>query len=228
MRTLSRARRMTKTDKRAAASSLDRDMQSVALWRRVREITSSIAVDPRLGTRLGRMFLISDPEPIDELLFEAGMRYSQLLFTYDRLVLGKIPQAQAQNLARQRGLSLSEPSTELVHLAGYKMLGCLLALGGRIIAGDDERSLTNGIPRIARSSLGPAALSVEAVCRDDGFGHGSSYVVEGLRLLAAHFGLYDNQAQRIRRWSESGNNASCSEVSHSELTELTEAAEALE
>lgn len=197
---MARAYRLSASERQAVKDAHARDMQSVAVWKRVRDMATNVACDPRLGTTLGKMLVIGDPLPIEPPLFEAGTRFAQILFVYDRLVLGKIPQVQAQNIAQQRGLSLSEPTPELVARAGTAMAKAMIALGGRIIAGDD-RVLTNGVPRIAQCSLPPRAVAVEALCRESGNfgGYGPRDAVEGLQVLASHFGLFDSVSDRTRR-----------------------------
>lgn len=231
-----RAYRLSASERQAVKDSHARDAQSVAVWKRVRDMATNVACDPRLGTTLGKMLIVGDPLPIEPPLFEAGTRFAQILFVYDRLVLGKIPQVQAQNIAQQRGLSLSEPTPELVARAGYAMAKAMIALGGRLIAGDG-RMLTNGVPRVAQCSLPPRAIAVEALCRESGNfgGYSPRDAVEGLQVLASHFGLLDTVTDRLRRATAAAQPCQSSSESpaddglshHVNIEELTQEAETL-
>lgn len=189
--------RMGRAERRAAMDGLMNDENSLAIWRRIRDLTLSASIDARLGTKLGRMFVVSDPISISAHEFEAGLRFAQILFDYDRLVLGMHRTAQAQNLARTKGLAWTEENPKTIQRAGNALMLCLTALGGREVTRYYKDQVEDR-PVMVRDGV---CAVTEALCRDELVGDPKA-AKTGLQLLAQHFGLYDGRTERLQRWQD--------------------------
>lgn len=189
--------RLSKPERRVAMDGLSTDKHALAVWKRTKELIVQQVIDPRLGTKLGKMFLIADPIGVTAAEFEAGNRFAQILFDYDRLVLGKHRTAQAQNLARVRGLGWIDENPDNVKRAANAVMLCLVALGGREIIRADEEG------REEKVWIKDGVCNVtEALCRDEDHVGNYRAAKVGLEILVGHFGLADDKSGRIKRWQD--------------------------
>jgi hypothetical protein len=191
-RILASSYRLGRDEKRAALETRARDEQALAVWRRTLDQIQCGLIDPRLGTKLGRMFVIGDPLKISPQELEAGTRFAKILDDYDRLVLGKHRSAQAQDIMKTRGAPADIDNVETVHRTSNGLMTCLRVLGGNFI-------MSEGLGTVTRTGL---CAATEMLCRNDDFVSDYKAAKAGLRLLADHFGLYDTAEGRIAAWHD--------------------------
>jgi len=178
------------------------DALEMAKWQRLKTGVLSSAVDPRLRSLLGRMFVLGNPQPIDAQMFTAGARLEQLLFTYDVRVLNLYRGVQAQNLARERGLSLAEEDTTLAKEAANAYATIMTVLGSH-----PSRTFDRYIGEIISAQPDAIARATFGICRNGGEDALRSppelaLAVQGLKRVAQYWGLYDDTSGRIKRWRD--------------------------
>jgi hypothetical protein len=187
---------------RSAKQSHKEDALEVAKWQRLKTGVLASSVDPRLRTLLGRMFVLGNPVQIDSEMFTAGARIEQLLFTYDVRILNLYRGVQAQNLARERGLSLSEEDDGRAAEAANAYATLLTVLGshqGKIFDRFAGEITVQRPDAVARATF--------SLCRNGGDDalrtpREIALAMQGLKRVAEYWGLYDNMSQRIKRWRD--------------------------
>lgn len=84
----------------------EEEPRRTAVWPRVRELAEKHAIDPRLGTPLGRLFYFRE---ISAPMFDAGTRFAELEARYLTAIGAKQPNVPAQALSLPRGGKASDP-----------------------------------------------------------------------------------------------------------------------
>lgn len=85
----------------------EEEPRRTAAWPRVRELAEKHAIDPRLGTPLGRLFYFRE---ISAPMFDAGTRFAELEARYLTAIGAKPPNVPAQALGLPRGGKTSDPN----------------------------------------------------------------------------------------------------------------------
>lgn len=186
--------RPSRAERKDAKAELERDIKSVVTWRRVKDLVHNAAIDPRMGSELGRMFVFG---VISAEQFEAGTRFGDALADYDRIYLPQRRTAQAQDLNKVNGVSLHQRDETKERATAKSVMSridrCLGALGCEVkSASGDALNPARSWPPVARITTelcrGEAIRPVDVI-----------NAVFGLTLLVDSFGLKDSPIQRARR-----------------------------
>lgn len=195
-RALLRAAR--KEAKKAEEARIQEDAGAIARWIRMREIITALSMDSRLGTLMGRMFILGQPVSITASQFEAGRRYANLLAAYDSVVLNASRSARSIDPNSTGGKALSkEPDPDMVeaiHIDVAECRGALVqwALGRsfkRLNYQEPRHIVLNATQALVRGEDIPVIETMQAA-------------VAGLQALARHWNLDQVPAERIRGFGE--------------------------
>lgn len=176
------------------------DERAIAGWRIQQDMARRAALNPLMNSILGRMLVWGDPRKIVPAEMEAGRRLAQLFFEYDRKILCTVTTPQAIDLSRVRGLALTDDSAARIdgirrrYDALLRWLSASEADRSRL----DERT---GRRMLTRSKDDNVA-ALRDLCFHDAMPADIDQALVALRIVTDEMRLYDNPAQRIRRWQD--------------------------
>lgn len=176
------------------------DADAIRGWRLQQHLALRSALDPRMNTVLGRMLVWGDPARIGPEEMEAGQRVAQLLFEYERKILGTVSTPQAIDMARVRGLALTDDDPARIARIRESYGRLTESLGSRRRQGFEAGNAAS----VRRGEWYASAQmrALRQLCFEDEAPAEINLAIEALRIVADDMRLYDNANQRVRRWRD--------------------------
>lgn len=189
-------------DREALRAQIKDDARAVRGWIVQREAARRMALDPMMGSRVGKMFVWGDPLWIDECQMEAAKRIAQIVFDYERKWLGAVSTPQAMDMAQVRGLRLSVDN-EAAALRSRQLFDQLCEWLGAYRRSTFQGKVLDKVDH-ANGRLRNSAMfnAVRTLCYENEIPADIALAVTGLEIVADALGLRENSSGRLRRWRD--------------------------